>query len=91
MAAPPQVLTRLDAAVVDRVLSANPGVRRLNLSRHAISRLGGGGDGSGDDISLSRLSSLVALDVSHNALRRLGGELSPFNVLQVLDISWNNM
>lgn len=87
----PPPLTRLNAAVVERVLAANPRVRRLNLSRHAIARLGGGGDGGADDAALARLAALVELDVSRNALRRLGAELAPFAALQVLDVSRNEM
>lgn len=87
------LLTRLDAALVSRVLSINPRCRRLNLSHNAISRIdddGCGDDGCGGAL-LAPLAGLVYLDLSHNALRVVGPAFSALANLQVLDVSRNEL
>ena len=63
MAEPP-LITHVDAALVERVLTTNPRCQRLNLSYNAIEDV---------DSSLVGISAtLRALDLSHNRLRELG-------------------
>ena len=76
---------RLDHALVTRILSLNPSCLHLNLSRNNITCA------SGDADVLAPLRALLQLNLSSNALRRLGPEFSALTQLQVLDVSRNQM
>ncbi len=100
-------IERFDAALVDRVLSMNPRVRRLNLSHNAISMVedgdeemgesgagGGGGGREGEDTvgfasPLARLTHVTFINLSHNALTRLGPGFGRLASLTAIDVSHN--
>ena len=76
-----QLLTAVDAALVDRVLAINPNVRRLNVSKNAIAEV---------THEIGRLAgTLLSLDVSHNRLRSL--PLSSLPALESVYASHNAM
>ena len=82
-APPPPLLTRLDGALVARVLALNPGVRRLNLARNAIAEV---------TPALARLApTLASLDVSGNRLTALGEALGALTGLCSLHAAENAM
>lgn len=78
------LITYIDTDLTARVLSMNPSVRRLNLSHNAIRS-------AEDEQALQQLATLVYLNVSYNRMTRLGPAWSHLQLIQVLDVSHNEM
>ena len=88
-------ITVIDHALINRVLSANPRVRRLNLSYNAIDTIAEKDYNNG---SLHRTDvfefiglRLNYLNLSYNKLQILSPSFSYLVALQILDLSHNNL
>ena len=80
---PAELITAINGALVDRVLSMKASVRRLNLSQNAIAQV---------DAALSRLApTLQSLDVRGNRLTRIDGAFSELKALGSLYAAGNAM
>ncbi len=88
-------ITIIDHALINRVLSANPRVRRLNLSYNAIT------DTADKDYTNDRLDRtdvfefiglrLNYLNLSYNKLVQLSASFGYLVALQALDLSHNEL